>query len=52
MIALVESTIDMPGYLRSQLPDLFPDVVANVMPNMLPELTPKFVPVLFANLRK
>src|SRR5205085_6810751 len=34
MIALVEQTIDMPDYLRSQLPDLFPEVVDNVMPKM------------------
>ena len=32
MIRLVEESIEMPEYLRSQLPDLFPQVVDNVMP--------------------
>ena len=30
MIRLVEQTIEMPDYLRNQLPDLFPEVVDNV----------------------
>ena len=52
LIALVERTIDMPDYLRNQLPDLFPEVVDNVMPKMLPQITPKYVPILFDYLRQ
>ncbi|HLZ25901.1 MAG TPA: FAD-binding and (Fe-S)-binding domain-containing protein [Chloroflexota bacterium] len=52
MIALVERTIDMPDYLRNQLPDLFPQVVDNVLPKMLPQITPKYVPILFDYLRQ
>ncbi len=51
MIQLVERTIDMPDYLRNQLPDLFPEVVDNVMPKMLGQITPKYVPILFEHLR-
>ncbi|MDE3075521.1 MAG: FAD-binding oxidoreductase [Chloroflexota bacterium] len=51
LIALVDYSIEMPDYLRGQLPDLFPQVVDNVLPKMLPEITPKFVPLLFARLR-
>jgi hypothetical protein len=51
MIRLVEQTIEMPDYLRNQLPDLFPEVVDNVMPKMLPQITPKYVPILFDHLR-
>jgi cysteine-rich protein len=51
MIALVQRNIEMPGYLRNQLPDLFPEVVDNVMPKMLPTIAPRYVPVLFDYLR-
>lgn len=51
MIARVERTIDMPDYLRRQLPDLFPEVVARVMPTMLPEIAPRCTPALFDYLR-
>ena len=50
--SLVEQTIDMPDYLRSQLPDLFPEVVDNVLPKMLPMITSKYVPILFDYLRQ
>jgi hypothetical protein len=50
MIRLVEQTIEMPDYLRNQLPDLFPEVVDNVMPRM-PQITPRYVPILFDHLR-
>lgn len=49
---LVEDTIEMPDYLRQQLPDLFPEVVDNVLPKMLPEITPRYVPILFEQLRR
>ena len=52
LIDLVDRSIEMPEYLRGQLPDLFPGVVDNVMPKLLPEITPKFVPVLFDRLRQ
>ncbi|HUX88547.1 MAG TPA: FAD-binding and (Fe-S)-binding domain-containing protein [Chloroflexota bacterium] len=52
LIDLVDQSIEMPEYLRGQLPDLFPGVVDNVMPKLLPEITPKFVPVLFEHLRQ
>lgn len=51
MIRLVEESIAMPEYLRSQLPDLFPEVVDNVLPKMLPEVAPRYVPRLYAHLR-
>jgi Fe-S oxidoreductase/FAD/FMN-containing dehydrogenase len=51
LVRLVEDSIEMPDYLRQQLPDLFPEVVDNVMPQLLPEITPKYVPVLFEHLR-
>jgi hypothetical protein len=51
MIGLVEGSIEMPDYLRNQLPDLFPEVVDNVLPKMLPQITPKYVPILFEHLR-
>jgi hypothetical protein len=47
MIHEVEAQIDMPDYLRRQLPDLFPEVVDNVLPKLLPQITPKYVPALY-----
>jgi len=51
MIQLVEEQIEMPEYLRRQLPDLFPEVVDNVLPKLLPEIAPRYTPVLFEKLR-